>query len=390
MLKNVRLLKTVPFLVLAVVFLTGAGIGTIRVPETGERYVILQELGHGGVGQVYAVQRILPDGTSAQWAVKIFNSSDNVNPHFSALAAQIPAGGMLLPFTAPVWANVTMEAEAISQLQRVMFMPRAGPSLGTLISTGEWQSSGGISSPIIGLERTLRFAQQGFEALRELGRLGGNGWVHRDIKPENFLLLGSLEEFDSGRARFVLADFDLARPLSSDPASDPSFGLIVGTLGFLSPEQSRRSPTTTASDYFSFGPTVHQTLFRSSPILRLIDGMPSISQVHQFTSDLSQPTPDGERARMGLRNLIDFEFEKLRNTLGPTQEKNITYLENIIRDLLNPTNLQVRVAAGDIPNPISGSSTPRGQARPICIQSLLGLSIPDEANLPTHVVVPAR
>lgn len=73
------------------------------------------------------------------------------------------------------------------------------------------------------------------------------GVVHRDIKPANVL-------FDAdGNA--ALADFGAAIHRDATPGLTAS-EMVVGTPGFMSPEQARGEPATAASDVFSLGATL--------------------------------------------------------------------------------------------------------------------------------------
>ncbi|WP_146064793.1 serine/threonine-protein kinase, partial [Streptomyces sp. SM1] len=66
--------------------------------------------------------------------------------------------------------------------------------------------------------------------------------VHRDVKPGNILLAP-----DGPR----LIDFGIAR--AADDTALTASGLVVGTPGFLAPEQARGEPATSASDVFALG-----------------------------------------------------------------------------------------------------------------------------------------
>ncbi|WP_155059544.1 bifunctional serine/threonine-protein kinase/ABC transporter substrate-binding protein [Streptomyces blattellae] len=68
------------------------------------------------------------------------------------------------------------------------------------------------------------------------------GLVHRDVKPGNVLLA-----LDGPR----LIDFGIAR--AADDTALTASGVVVGTPGFLAPEQARGRPATSASDLFALG-----------------------------------------------------------------------------------------------------------------------------------------
>ncbi|MBX3286684.1 MAG: serine/threonine protein kinase, partial [Actinobacteria bacterium] len=103
-----------------------------------------------------------------------------------------------------------------------------------------------------------RVADQGPLPADEVRRLGDRlldglaaahrqGVVHRDIKPANVL-------FDAdGNA--LLADFGAAIHRDATPGLTAS-EVVVGTPGFMSPEQARGETATAASDVFSLGATL--------------------------------------------------------------------------------------------------------------------------------------
>jgi hypothetical protein len=88
------------------------------------------------------------------------------------------------------------------------------------------------------------------QARRLLGALASahqEGVVHRDIKPANVL-------FDE-RGEPCLADFGVA--LSRDQTHGLTVaGMVVGTPGFMAPEQARGEPVSPATDVFSLGATL--------------------------------------------------------------------------------------------------------------------------------------
>jgi hypothetical protein len=88
------------------------------------------------------------------------------------------------------------------------------------------------------------------QAPRLLGALASAhraGIVHRDIKPGNVL-------FDA-RGEPCLADFGVAQTGDQTQGLTVT-GMVVGTPGFMAPEQARGEPTTSASDVFSLGATL--------------------------------------------------------------------------------------------------------------------------------------
>jgi tRNA A-37 threonylcarbamoyl transferase component Bud32/tetratricopeptide (TPR) repeat protein len=91
----------------------------------------------------------------------------------------------------------------------------------------------------IGVPRVLKWVRQ---AAAALDAAHAAGVVHRDIKPANLLLDANCD--------VKVADFGLAR-LGSDETGITAAGTVLGTAGYMSPEQARGEPATAASDRYS-------------------------------------------------------------------------------------------------------------------------------------------
>src|ERR1700685_977120 len=109
------------------------------------------------------------------------------------------------------------------------------------------------------VRKTLDYALQiahGLAAAHE------KGIVHRDLKPENLFLT------KDGRVKIL--DFGLAKLTQADPGSHTSMatvthgateaGVVLGTAGYMSPEQVRGMTLDPRSDIFSFGAILYEML----------------------------------------------------------------------------------------------------------------------------------
>src|SRR4030095_10639505 len=112
----------------------------------------------------------------------------------------------------------------------------------------------------IPVEEALRIAQQiaeAFEAAHE------KGVVHRDLKPANvkITLDGKVKVLDFGLAKALAAAPQQAA--SNSPTiltAATNGGMILGTAGYMSPEQARGHSADERSDIFSFGCVLYEML----------------------------------------------------------------------------------------------------------------------------------
>ncbi|MEO1614828.1 MAG: protein kinase [Planctomycetota bacterium] len=95
------------------------------------------------------------------------------------------------------------------------------------------------------------------------------GVIHRDLKPQNIMLVRDAlesrsQEEDAPRVKLV--DFGLSRLSDAPVAADGDdsatrAGMILGTPGYMSPEQARGEPATDAADVFGLGCVLYEALY---------------------------------------------------------------------------------------------------------------------------------
>lgn len=118
-----------------------------------------------------------------------------------------------------------------------------------------------IAADGLPLERAIGIARQVAEALAVAHAAQ---IVHRDIKPDNVMVRpdGYIKLLDFGLARLHRTTVS-AGP--TGPATDP--GLIIGTIGYMSPEQARGELTAPEADIFAFGAMLYELVTGRHPFM---------------------------------------------------------------------------------------------------------------------------
>jgi serine/threonine protein kinase/Tol biopolymer transport system component len=205
------------------------------IPQSIGRYVVLEQLGRGGMGQVF-----LAHDTELDRPVAL--------KFLSAEAFGGRSGVEMLK----------REAKALSTLNH--------PNIVTIHEVIQSGSSFAIVMELIEgkalREHTraalppARVAQIGQQIARALAAAHAAGIVHRDIKPENILLRAD------GYVKVV--DFGLARRMDVDNQNS-TLGAGAGTVRYMSPEQMRGATVTGASDVFSLGLVLYELVAGRHP-----------------------------------------------------------------------------------------------------------------------------
>jgi serine/threonine-protein kinase len=132
------------------------------------------------------------------------------------------------------------------------------------------------------------------------------GVVHRDLKPANIKLTpdGRVKVLDFGLARAVAGE-----PVDSNPASSPTLtmratlaGVIMGTAGYMSPEQARGHDVDERADIWAFGVVVYELLTGG----HLFNG-PTVSDT---LASVLKEAPDLEAAPESMRGMLRYCLEK--------------------------------------------------------------------------------
>jgi eukaryotic-like serine/threonine-protein kinase len=208
-------------------------------------YTLLRVLGEGGMGLVYEAEQASPRRRVALKLVRPEALSASVLRRFEH---EIEALGML---DHPSIARVYEAGRAALQGHARAYIAMELVEGATLTEHAHRRSL--RARQRIGLMVEL------CEALQFAHR---RGVIHRDIKPGN-ILVGA-----DGRPRVL--DFGVARLTASEPggATLTRAGQVVGTLGYMSPEQAggKTAEVDTRTDVYSLGAVLYELLCRQAPI----------------------------------------------------------------------------------------------------------------------------
>lgn len=192
-------------------------------PRQIGQYRLLRRLGAGGMGQVYLGRTAGGRTVAVKTVHREYAADHEFRVRFrQEVSAARRVGGR---WTAPV-----LDADTEGERPWVATAYVAGPSLATAV-----REFGPLPGPAV---RVLALGLA--EALAAVHALG---LVHRDVKPSNVLLA-----LDGPR----LIDFGITRSLDAATALTRT-GFVIGSPGFLSPEQAQGLPSGPASDVFSLG-----------------------------------------------------------------------------------------------------------------------------------------
>ncbi len=214
-------------------------------------YVVVSTLGRGGMGEVYRARDTKLDRDVAIKVLPaVFGSDPDRVVRFQREARTLAA--LNHPNIAAIYGLEERDGATALVLELV-----EGPTLADRIAQGP-----------VPLDEALRIATQVADALEAAHE---RGIIHRDLKPANIKLRrdGTVKVLDFGLAkRPSAAD---ARDLRVDPLTGGGLtgdGAILGTVGYMSPEQAAGRAAVFASDQFSFGVILFELLTGQRPFAR--------------------------------------------------------------------------------------------------------------------------
>ncbi len=236
---------------------TGRGPAPLLPGAQLQRYMVLEPLGEGGMGVVYAAY-------DSQLHRKVALKLLHPDKEWSSEGAR----------------RLLREAQALAKLSHpnVVAVHDVGQHEGNVFVAMEFLEGHTLDEWVAKEKPSWREILRAFrEAGRGLAAAHAAGMAHRDFKPSNVHLAkdGRVRVMDFGVARATTgsgAEPAFTGPASNVPDEAESFhtpltraGALVGTLPYLAPELFAGSPADEASDEFSFCVSLYEMLFGQRP-----------------------------------------------------------------------------------------------------------------------------
>ena len=212
--------------------------------EAGERlgsYEIRGLLAAGGMGEVY---RARDTRLAREVAIKV------LPPEMSADSRRLQ--------------RFEKEARTVSGLNH--------PNIVTVFDIGAVDGTSYIAMELVEGKTLRQLLDAGALPLKKLLAIGAQvadglsrahaaGVVHRDLKPENLMITrdGYVKVLDFGLAKLAHGDFEASAGLEHPTRTwVTEAGVVLGTVGYMSPEQATGRPVDFRSDQFSFGSILYE------------------------------------------------------------------------------------------------------------------------------------
>jgi serine/threonine protein kinase/Tol biopolymer transport system component len=221
----------------------------IRKGTTVSHYRIVEQIGAGGMGVVY---RAHDERLDRDVAIKVLPEEVADDPDRLA--------------------RFEREARAVAKLDHpnILAIHDFGTEGGVTFAVAELLEGESLRERIPSGGLSWQKATEiGAAVAKGLAAAHGKGVVHRDLKPENIFITadGRLKILDFGLAQVKEPVEHEAETATLTPAGTAA-GTVMGTLGYMSPEQLRGEPADGRSDIFALGCVLYEMVAGKAVFLR--------------------------------------------------------------------------------------------------------------------------
>jgi predicted Ser/Thr protein kinase len=252
-------------------------------------YQILAPLGAGGMGEVF---RARDTRLGREVAVKVLPEGVAADPQRRARFEQEARSASALNHPNIVTLFDIGEESGLSYIAMEYV---EGRTLRDLVATGPLPT-----------RKALDLATQLADGL---AKAHGAGIVHRDLKPENVVVSkdGFVKILDFGLAKLTGPLSDSQSELQTAVAPDTGAGAVLGTVGYMSPEQASGSSLDFRTDQFALGAILYEMVTGKRPFQRATAAETLTAIIREDPEDVAQLNP---RAPAPLRWIVDRCLEK--------------------------------------------------------------------------------
>jgi eukaryotic-like serine/threonine-protein kinase len=239
------------------------------------RYVDVELIGHGGMGTIYSAR---DRDLRRKVAIKVLDEHVARDPE-----------------TRRRFMREARAAARLSGMDHII----------TIFDVGEWNDRPFIVMEFLPGGTLAQRMREGRpdrqEVLRWLEQAAGaldcahrEGVIHRDVKPANLLL--------DRRGHLHVADFGIAR-IADETTGMTMAGTILGTAGYLSPEQAHGEKATELSDVYSLAVVAYELLTGGRPFERGSATAEAAAHAHE-------PVPPASKRGVGIPPEVDAVFDR--------------------------------------------------------------------------------
>ncbi len=237
-------------------------------------YEIVAPLGAGGMGEVY---RARDTKLGREIAIKVLPAETSSDPERRQRFEQEARSASALNH--PNILTIYDIAESDGSLYIAMELVE-GKTLRELIASGE----------PLATRKLLDIAVQTAEGL---SKAHSAGIVHRDLKPENLMVSrdGYVKILDFGLAKLTEAVSEEASVLPTAIAAPTQPGTVMGTAGYMSPEQASGQQVDFRSDQFTLGSILYEMATGRRAFQRKTGAETLVAIIREEPEPLSQAAP---------------------------------------------------------------------------------------------------
>jgi len=337
--------------------------------STLSHYRIVSKLGAGGMGEVFLAQDTKLD---RRVALKILPAD------LAAIQDRM--------------RRFVQEAKAAAALSHpnIAHIYEIGESDGTNFIAMEYVDGETLRERIHRKSELKVLLKQLLQVAEGLAKAHASGIVHRDLKPDNIMITreGHAKILDFGLAKLIMSEPPAAVG-ESNPADNSSAtaggsheaeeltatrpvqhstpGIVMGTVGYMSPEQAQAKPVDQRSDIFSFGCLLYEAATGRKPFA----GASIVDTLHKIIYDPAPAITDFDSSaspalQRVIRKCLAKEPDKRYQTIRDTAND----LEELLEEMPGGSNIARSGGSSSSATSSSTAGLPNDDQRPLTTPSI--------------------